>query len=608
METQISTNMQLNVPHRNNCFEIFGFDVILDDDYKPWLVEVNTALSLATDAALDRKIKNEVVTELLHMLRIQCYDRKKLDERLERDKSSRLHGSKTASNTKTTSNTENTRRRDVCAGKKGALEELTEDDVKVLEEIDEEHARRGNYRRIYPQNNEQMHKWMQLFEVKRYYNILQYQWITRRNTTPARELFEQQQRALNGGAGGQTPGKRGGLRAAAAKAKALITLQRAGQSRAPVSPGSMGGGAGGRDMNDYADAAIQLLHQGMDWMEQAQLSGSSRPYNTSQSVSPPTSPGPRSTPPHGAGRDHLQQHPAAARIPHGGAMRAASQVTRAQAERQYGSALQAQAQALQILQAAHPMSTYQLSSAKGEEILSKMGRAQAWAECLRRADVSNERLPPLGSPQHQQQLLQRQPLHSSLQGQVEWIIGRERASARPPSPAGPWQVSQSHRHAIERVNGRSSSSNAIGLQGNSLRLASSRGENDKGAGSVGASTAARGNSRLERTSLGAGMMWPEVMLSAVAYASQHPKSSVRMGMRQTAGFATLHMARPHAPAHEDADLGAIIPASASGSTSAPVASPRNTKIQSQATPTAKTTIGYPGRDALEPPSAGVSGS
>jgi hypothetical protein len=287
-------------------------------------------------------------------------------------------------------------------------------------------------------------------------------------------------------------------------------------------------------------------------------------------------------------------------------MRAASQVTRAQAERQYGSALQAQAQALQHLQAAHPMSTYQLSSAKGEEILSKMGRAKAWAECLRHADVLNERLPPLGSPQHHQ-LLQRQPLHSSLHGQVEWIIGRERASARPPSPAGSWQVAQSHRQrANERVNCSSSSSNAIGLQGNSLRLASSRAEMDRGAGSVGASTGARGNSRFERTSLGAGMMWPEEMLSAVAYASHHSKSSVRRGMRQTAGFAPLNNARPLAPAHEDGDL--VIPAPASGSTSAPVASPRNSKIQSQATPNGKTTIGYSGRDALVPPPAGILGS
>jgi hypothetical protein len=240
------------------------------------------------------------------------------------------------------------------------------------------------------------------------------------------------------------------------------------------------------------------------------------------------------------------------------------------------------------------MSTYQPSSAKGTEILSKMGRAQAWAECARHADVLNERLPPLGSPQHLHQLLQRQmqPLHSSLHGQVEWIVGHERANARPISPAGSWQVAQSHRQrANERVNGSSSSSNAIGLQGNSLRLASSREDLDNGAGSVGACTAARGNSRFERTSLGAGMMWPEEMLSAVAYASQHSKSSVRMGTRQTAGFAPLHNARPLAPAHEDGDLGAIIPAPASGSTSAPVASPRNTKIQSKATPTGKTAIG-----------------
>jgi hypothetical protein len=57
--------LQLAVPHRNNCFELFGFDVILDESYKPWLVEVNTALSLATDAPLDKKIKNQGSVHLL---------------------------------------------------------------------------------------------------------------------------------------------------------------------------------------------------------------------------------------------------------------------------------------------------------------------------------------------------------------------------------------------------------------------------------------------------------------------------------------------------------------------------------------------------------------
>jgi hypothetical protein len=77
-------------------------------------------------------------------------------------------------------------------GKKNALDELTEEDVKVLEEIDEEYARRGAFKRIFPQNNEQMHKWMQLFEVKRFLNILQYHWVTRSSAHPARTYFEQQ--------------------------------------------------------------------------------------------------------------------------------------------------------------------------------------------------------------------------------------------------------------------------------------------------------------------------------------------------------------------------------------------------------------------------------
>lgn len=37
----------------NMCFEILGFDVMIDKDAKPWLIEVNHAPSFNTDTKID---------------------------------------------------------------------------------------------------------------------------------------------------------------------------------------------------------------------------------------------------------------------------------------------------------------------------------------------------------------------------------------------------------------------------------------------------------------------------------------------------------------------------------------------------------------------------
>lgn len=52
------------------CFEILGFDIFLDEQVKPWLLEVNSLASFAADSPLDKKIKSELLVETLTLLNL----------------------------------------------------------------------------------------------------------------------------------------------------------------------------------------------------------------------------------------------------------------------------------------------------------------------------------------------------------------------------------------------------------------------------------------------------------------------------------------------------------------------------------------------------------
>lgn len=40
--------------HRNNCYEIYGFDILLDQNLKVYLIECNVCPSLSTASKLDK--------------------------------------------------------------------------------------------------------------------------------------------------------------------------------------------------------------------------------------------------------------------------------------------------------------------------------------------------------------------------------------------------------------------------------------------------------------------------------------------------------------------------------------------------------------------------
>ncbi|CAE7230797.1 Ttll6 [Symbiodinium necroappetens] len=55
---------------RSACFEILGFDFILDEDERLFLLEVNSAPSLSTPTALDEEIKSSMLGEAFRLLRM----------------------------------------------------------------------------------------------------------------------------------------------------------------------------------------------------------------------------------------------------------------------------------------------------------------------------------------------------------------------------------------------------------------------------------------------------------------------------------------------------------------------------------------------------------
>ncbi|KYM97504.1 Tubulin polyglutamylase TTLL13 [Cyphomyrmex costatus] len=62
------------------CFELLGFDILLDWKLKPYLLEVNHSPSFHTDAQIDKDVKEGLLMDTFNILNLQQYDKKKIIE------------------------------------------------------------------------------------------------------------------------------------------------------------------------------------------------------------------------------------------------------------------------------------------------------------------------------------------------------------------------------------------------------------------------------------------------------------------------------------------------------------------------------------------------
>ncbi|KAJ1562624.1 Tubulin polyglutamylase ttll6, partial [Cladochytrium tenue] len=78
---------------RSQCFEILGFDILLDQRLRPWVIEVNHSPSFTCDSKLDSEVKSRVIGDALGLLDLRAAtDRRRYKREERRRAHSRLFG------------------------------------------------------------------------------------------------------------------------------------------------------------------------------------------------------------------------------------------------------------------------------------------------------------------------------------------------------------------------------------------------------------------------------------------------------------------------------------------------------------------------------------
>lgn len=151
-------------------FEIYGFDVMLDENLKPWLLEVNVFPSFASSSPLDKRIKTQLAADALTLVGFIPFDpdlvqRSVRDEAMRRrqgimPKTSAISRSHTVQSISSAS----------------SLRQLGEGEWQTILDTQDEFMRRGNLELIYP-TAEAVGRYAEFFSIPRYANLVLERWL-----------------------------------------------------------------------------------------------------------------------------------------------------------------------------------------------------------------------------------------------------------------------------------------------------------------------------------------------------------------------------------------------------------------------------------------------
>ncbi|KAK2532672.1 hypothetical protein Q9966_008234 [Columba livia] len=184
-EPYVNSLVKMYVRRPYCCHELFGFDIMLDENLKPWILEVNISPSLHSNSPLDVSIKGQMIRDLLNLAGFVLPSADSLASRPQtRSGSTCSQGSASKEKPKPASEhfiAEKMKKAYYLTQKipdqdfySSVLDILTPDDVRILVETEDEYSRRGQFERVFPTHISM--RYLRFFEQPRYFNILVTQW------------------------------------------------------------------------------------------------------------------------------------------------------------------------------------------------------------------------------------------------------------------------------------------------------------------------------------------------------------------------------------------------------------------------------------------------
>lgn len=162
-----SGNTVHQIGPNQTCFEIYGFDVMVDDRLNAWVLEVNIFPSLSSSSPYDKRVKTRMIADTLTLAGLKPYDHDLMEQAMREERANRLQGLAPKAQGKSHS---------MQSISSAALRDLGEAEWRLILETQDESLRSGGFRRIYP-TLEAVRANGSLFTAQRYSNLVLARWL-----------------------------------------------------------------------------------------------------------------------------------------------------------------------------------------------------------------------------------------------------------------------------------------------------------------------------------------------------------------------------------------------------------------------------------------------